>query len=1132
MERIDLLRLAGEKVIVLDGAMGTSLQRYKLNIDDFRGLEGCNDILVETRPDVVKEIHAGYLDAGCDVIETNTFGTNGIVLAEYGMAERTLELNRTGAAVAREVAEDFSSPDRPRYVLGSVGPGTKLPSLGQVSFDELRAAFVPQFRGLMQGGADAVCIETCQDLLQTRAAIFAAREAFSAEGRRVPVFVSVTIESNGTMLVGSDIQTAIASLWPMGIDVLGVNCATGPAEMKRHIARLSRFGPQRLMAMPNAGLPENVDGNIVYTLTPERFADWLEGFVREDGVGIVGGCCGTTAAHLAELVSRVGSLPAPVRDVSRPAELASLYQAVPMRQVPPPLMIGERTNATGSKQFRSMLLDDDLAGMLAVAREQERGGAHTLDVSVAYAGRSEADDMTRFLSDLVRTARLPITIDSTNQGVIERALKLCGGRSSINSINLEEGLEKLDAVASLARDFGAAVIALAIDETGMAMTAEHKLEVAERIFARCTEEHGLGPQDLVFDMLTFTVASGDSSTRTAAVETLKAVEEFKKRHPDVLTVLGVSNVSFGLRPAARRVLNSVFLSLAVERGLDQAIVNARGIIPLYRIADQLREAATRLLLNDRSGGDPLTAYMELFDKEGPAGKGGSKAAARGPDLLPEQAVRRMVVDGVSKGMDALLDRLVEQGLAPEKIINTILISAMKEVGQLFGSGRMQLPFVLQSAETMRAAVNYLERFFVESSGRELGGAGGVLVLGTVKGDVHDIGKNLVDIIISNNGFRVVNLGTRLEIEEILNAAREHEADAVGMSGLLVKSTIVMKENLEEMRRRGWTIPVLLGGAALTRDFVEGELARAYRAPVFYCRDAFDGLNAMNEIVGNTAPGTRAVAAGPAERGGPERTGTDSGGRCEPAGTTAPVPKPPFFGTRLVKDIPLDDVFSMVNETRLFKGQWRFRRGKMSSEEYEELTETEVRPLLALLKEQCIEDRLIRPRAVRGYFHCFSRNDSLVILDRGGEEQSLFHFPRIPDAAHPCIADWFHPEDSGIPDVIGMFVVTVGQSVVDESARLYSKNRYRDYLLLHGLAVECAEATAEWMHKRMRRELKLGKEAGPRFSFGYPACPDLDSQTILFDLLTPGRIGVTLSKGMQMVPEHSVSAIIVHAIGRS
>jgi 5-methyltetrahydrofolate--homocysteine methyltransferase len=1156
MTRIpSLLQLAEEKVIVLDGAMGTMLQNYTLSLDDFAGQEGCNEILVETRPEIIKAIHNGYFEAGCDAVETNTFGANGIVFAEYGLVPRTLEINRIAAQLAREAADSHSSSSSPRYVIGSVGPGTRLPSLGHIDFDTLRNAFLPQMQGLIQGGADAICIETCQDLLQVKAAIDAARKAYEIEQRQLPIFVSITIEQTGTMLVGSDLQTAIAALRPMGIDVLGLNCATGPSEMKRHVEHLSQYGPHHIMAMPNAGLPETVDGNIVYTLTPEQFADWVEGFVADNKVGFVGGCCGTTAEHLKVLVDRVGQRPAPVRTIPpRAAEAASLFQAVPLRQIPPPLLYGERTNSNGSKEFRRYLLANDTDGMLSVAREQEKGGAHLLDVSVAYVGRDEASDMDTFLQRLVQINRLPLSIDSTTPEVIEAALKRCGGRCVINSINLEDGWERLDRIAGMARRFGAAVICLAIDEQGMAMTSRHKLEVAERIYERCTAVHGMVPQDLIFDMLTFTVASGDPDSRRTGLETLEAIRLFKQRHPECLTILGVSNVSFGLKPRARKILNSVFLDAAVRSGLDQAIVNARGIIPLYRIDVEQREAAERLLIDDHSHGDPLTTYMALFEVEARP----RKHHHTGEKQPADKSLHQAIVDGVRKSLETHLDALMHEGLAPVEIINTILINAMKEVGRLFGSGSMQLPFVLQSAEVMKQAVSYLRQFMTAEDTTNRG----TLVLATVKGDVHDIGKNLVDIIVSNNGFNVVNLGTKIEIETMIKAAQDNNALAIGMSGLLVKSTVIMKENLEELARRSLEYPVLLGGAALTREFVNKDLRAIYGDKVQYCADAFEGLQAImalsgDEMAKSTGPAEPDPLLRPRSESAPRvslsatpeapevpesRPGNSPGNELSPPQVdyTVPVPAPPFFGAEVIKQIPLTEVFSLLNETTLFRGQWRYRRGTMNREEYERLTDNTIRPTLQEWQQRVTRENLILPQAVYGYFPCFRRGNEVHLLSQDEEPLATFQFPRKQTEPHYCVADFFRDEHAETRDIIGLFAVTTGSTVATEVARLFAADKYQDYLHLHGLAVESAEAAAEWLHARMRTELgiaehdKTGPQAivqqgyrGSRYSFGYPACPDLDSQRPLFKLLNPGLVGISLSETCQMVPEYSVSAIVVH-----
>ena len=1131
MKRPELLELAREKIVVLDGGMGSAILERNPTIDDFAGLEGCSEILLDTHPQWIQEFHHGFLAVGCDAVETNSFGANAVVLEEFGIAHRTEELSRKAARLAREVADDFT--DKPRYVLGSMGPGTRLPSLGHITYDEMHAAFLPQARGLLAGGAHALCIETCQDLLQVKTVVHAARQAMATLNRTVPLFVSITIESTGTMLVGSDVQAAIASLLPLGINALGLNCATGPAEMKRHVQHLSRYGPPHIMAMPNAGLPENVGGQVVYRLTPQEFAKWVSGFALEDGVGLVGGCCGTTPDHLAALVQRVEGLRPAARTPETRRQAASLFQAVPMRQSPPPLMVGERANANGSREFRQRLLDEDLEGMLAVAREQEKGGAHLLDICVAYVGRDEARDMERLVPLLARNIKLPLVIDSTDPLVIESALKRHGGRCIINSINLEDGEGKLDTIASLARKYGAGVIALVIDEQGMAMTTAKKIEVAGRIFDLCVQRHGLSPQDLIFDMLTFTVASGDAATRNAAVETLAAIQQFKGAHPDVHTILGVSNVSFGLKPASRRILNSVFLHLAVEQGLDQAIVNARAIVPLYRIAERLADCARRLLLNDTTKGDPLTEYMELFADT----KKTKKTESQRQQLPPEERLKEMIVDGVQKGLGDLLDQLLEAGHKPVDVINQLLIPAMKVVGELFGSGQMQLPFVLQSAETMKAAVKQLEPHMEKSDIISKG----TLVLATVKGDVHDIGKNLVDIIVSNNGFNVVNLGIKVPVEEMLKSAQEHNALAIGMSGLLVKSTVVMKENLEEMMRRGVGTPVLLGGAALNHKYVDEDLKSIFGSNVAYCLDAFSGLDAMSRLSENLPLEEPVNAVKSSGSTVPKLGEPDLSQWALPQiDRTVEVPAPPFVGSRHLAQIDLEPVFDKINQLTLFRGQWRYRRGKMGKEEYEALLDSRVRPAFEHWKQRVASESLFELQAVYGWFPCASEGNELALYGASGDEAGRFSLPRKRTEPHLCVADYFRPTTFENRDLVGMFVVTIGNRASEKIAELYKADRYTDYLHLNGLAVETAEAAAEWLHGEMRDELGISAEdasgeqamvrqgyRGSRYSFGYPACPNLEDQGLLFKLLDPARIGIELTESFQMVPEHSVSAIVVH-----
>ncbi len=1141
-----LLQLMDEKVVVFDGAMGTSLQAQDLTLDDFEGLEGCNEVLSASRPDAVRRVHDEFLAAGADVVETNTFGGVQVVLAEYGIEDRAHELALRSAQLAREVAAAHSTADRPRFVCGSIGPGTKLPSLGHIGYRDLRDAFLPLAVGLVEGGVDILIVETCQDILQAKAALDAAHRAVAGGGREVPVMASVTIEATGSMLVGTDIAAAAAALLPLGVDSFGLNCATGPDQMVRHLQFLSRHGAPRLSVMPNAGLPENIGGQTVYPLKPEELADWHERFVREEGAGIVGGCCGTVPAHIRAVAERVGSLEAPRRDPQRPAETASLYQAVTMVQTPPPLIVGERTNANGSKEFRERLLADDLEGMVAVARDQERGGAHLLDVCVAYVGRDERVDMERLIPQLARQVRMPLVIDSTDPASIEAALERHGGRCVINSINLEDGEERLDQIVTLARRFGAALVALVIDEEGMALTVERKLAVAQRIHRICVERHGLAPQDLIFDMLTFTVGSGDPEMRRAALETLEAIEQGKRLLPGIHTILGISNVSFGLKPAARRILNSVFLAEAVERGLDQAIINARGITPLHRIPDGLKDICHRLLHADfSSAGDPLTQLLEHYEDAVAAGRTSVAAA----DLPPAEQLKHKIINGEKKGLEELLDGLRASGREPLDLVNGLLIPAMKVVGDLFGNGQMQLPFVLQSAETMKAAVSILEPHMptTETQSR------GTLVLATVKGDVHDIGKNLVDIILTNNGYTVVNLGIKVLLEQMLEAVEQHRAHAIGMSGLLVKSTLVMKENLEEMKRRGLDIPVLLGGAALTREYVEQDLRRIYGPGVHYGEDAFSALRLLGEIRDGTASTSPARDPDPDPLTRPRQESSralslvtplpveESAVTLPEIDLTVAVPRAPWLGVREAGRIPLEQLYPLLNETTLFRGQWRYRRGTLTRDQWSEMIEKEVRPVFEQIKGQCLEEPLLVPRGVVGWFHCHRENDAVVVHSpEPGGEPVRFTFPRRRTAPHHCIADYFRPGPDGEPDLIGMFVVTVGPDASKREKELFEAGHYRDYLHLHGFSVEVAEAAAEWLHARMREELGIagsdqaGVQAmvrqgyrGSRYSFGYPACPDLEQQRPLFRLLQPERIGITLSESCQMDPEQSVSAIVVH-----
>jgi 5-methyltetrahydrofolate--homocysteine methyltransferase len=1132
-----------ERVLIFDGGMGTSIQDRNLSPDDFGGKDGCNEILVLTKPQVIREIHAGFLEVGCDAIETNSFGASRLVLGEYDLAEKTYEINYAAAQLAREVAADFSTPDHPRFVVGAMGPGTRLPSLGQISFDDLTAMYTEQARGLMDGGADVLLIETCQDILQAKAAIIGCQDAMrAADSSRLPLMVQVTMESSGSMLLGTEIGAALTTLEAYDLDVIGLNCATGPQEMVEHIRYLGRHCRKGISCLPNAGLPRMEGGRARYLLTPDELAAFHRTFVEEYGVGIVGGCCGTTPAHLKRVVEAIGRRAARRRAPEYPPAAASLYASVPFRQDQSFLIVGERTNANGSRQFRDLLLAGDYDGMVSMAKDQAKEGAHVLDVCVDYVGRDGVADVLEVVHRFVTQCTLPLVIDSTEAPVIEAALKLIGGRAVINSVNLEDGEQGRPAkVFPMARRYGAAVVCLLIDEEGQARSLEWKLRVARRLHDLAVNRYGLEPPDLIFDALTFPLTSGQEDLRRDGIATLEAIRRIKAELPGVFTILGVSNVSFGLKPAARQVLNSVFLHLAIAAGLDAAIVNASRILPMNRIEPRQLEVARQLIFDERRDGyDPLTEFMGLFESAG----AGKKATATEPPRTLEERLKARIVDGERPGLEALLDEALERYDALT-IINEILLDGMKTVGDLFGSGQMQLPFVLQSAEVMKAAVGHLERFMERAGGQSKG----KIVLATVKGDVHDIGKNLVDIILSNNGYTTFNLGIKQPIGPIIEAALRHKVDAIGLSGLLVKSTLVMKENLEELNARDLSrFPVILGGAALTRGYVEEDLQALYKGEVFYAGDAFDGLRLMGEILSREA--SEAQGAEPAARRpqparrparpAPQSTESPEGIRSD-VRTDVPIPAPPFFGARVVAEIPLAEIFAFVNEVALFRTQWQFHRGKGARDRFDELIRTHVRPIYERWKARCEEERILLPRVVYGYFPCQSEGNELIVYAEDSRTPRVrFAFPRQPGGRHLCIADFFAGRDSGRVDVLGCLLVTVGRRASEVTRDLFAQHNYTDYLYLHGLSVEAAEALAELWHKRMREELGIAVEDSPdltrlfrqgyhgsRYSFGYPACPNLEDQAKLFELLEPERIGVELSEEFQLDPEQSTSAILVH-----
>ncbi|MFD4374049.1 methionine synthase [Streptomyces sp. NPDC058486] len=1126
------------RVVVADGAMGTMLQAADPTLDDFTGLEGCNEILNLTRPDIVASVHREYFAAGVDCVETNTFGANLAALAEYGVEDRVYELSEAGARVAREVADACTAEDgRPRWVLGSIGPGTKLPTLGHIGYGPLRDAFQQNAEGLIRGGADALLIETSQDLLQTKAAVIGARRALDWVGLDLPVIVQVTVETTGTMLLGSEIGAALTALEPLGIDMIGLNCATGPAEMAEHLRHLARHARIPLSVMPNAGLPVLTSDGAHYPLGPEELADAQEEFVRSYGPALVGGCCGTTPAHLRAVVDRVRGAAVLERRPAPEPGAASLYSHVPFRQDTSYLAIGERTNANGSKKFREAMLDGRWDDCVEMARDQIREGAHLLDLCVDYVGRDGVADMEELAGRFATASTLPIVLDSTEVPVLRAGLEKLGGRAVVNSVNYEDGdgpESRFAKVAALAREHGAALMALTIDEEGQARTAEKKVEIAERLIADLTSNWGIRESDILIDTLTFTICTGQEESRKDGVATIEAIRELKRRHPDVQTTLGLSNISFGLNPAARLVLNSVFLDECVKAGLDSAIVHASKILPIARLAPEQVEVALDLIHDRRREGyDPLQRLLELF--EGATAQ--SLRAGKADELaaLPlEERLRRRIIDGEKNGLEADLDAALA-GRPALEIVNEVLLDGMKTVGELFGSGQMQLPFVLQSAEVMKTAVAHLEPHMERSDAD----GKGTIVLATVRGDVHDIGKNLVDIILSNNGYDVVNIGIKQPVSAILEAAEEHRADVIGMSGLLVKSTVIMKENLEELNGRGLagTYPVILGGAALTRAYVEQDLHEIYQGEVRYARDAFEGLRLMDALMGVKRGVPGAVLPPLKQRRVPKRETPLEVREPEPAGRSDvaadnPVPEPPFLGTKVVTGIPLDAYAPWLDEAALFKGQWGLKDAGT--------IETEGRPRLRTLLDRVEREGLVEAAVVHGWFPCVSKGDDLIVLDEDGGERTRFSFPRQQRGRRLCLADFHRAEDSGEVDVVGLQVVTVGSRIGEETARLFAADAYRGYLELHGLSVQLAEALAEYWHARVRADWGIAgadpagldgmlrtEYQGCRYSLGYPACPDLEDRAKIAALLRPERIGVELSEEYQLHPEQSTDAIVVH-----
>jgi 5-methyltetrahydrofolate--homocysteine methyltransferase len=1171
----DFLKAVSERVVVYDGAMGTNIQFRNLTADDYWGKEGCNELLVLSRPDVIADIHAAFYGVGCDVVETDTFGSTRIVLSEYGLEDRTRELNLTACKVAREVAAQFSTPERPRFVAGSIGPTTKLPSLGHITWDAMLAAYLEQAEALIEGNVDVLLVETCQDILQAKCAVAACFDAMHKARRRVALQVQVTLESTGTMLLGTEIGAALTALEVFDVDAIGLNCATGPLEMNDAVRYLGVNSTKHISVLPNAGLPQNVSGHAVYLLKPEQLGAYLKHFVEDYGVRIVGGCCGTTPEHLKAVVDAVSGLTPAVHAVKAMAAASSAYTTVPLDLEPKPLIVAEEMNTTTRMEsFRNMVRAGDYDGILTLAKKLVNDGSHMLDLCCAVVGEDEKAYMSNVLEKIATRVPAPILIDTTEAEVLEEALKRTPGKAIINSINLEDGEKRSGRVLPMAKRYGAAVIALTIDEEGMALTSEKKIAIAKRIFDLAVNKYGMRPQDLIFDALTLPISTGQEDYRSAGVETLKAVEGIKRALPECSTILGVSNISFGLNAYARRVLNSVFMHEAVNHGLDMAIVNYSKIYPLYKIPEAEVVLARKLIYGDRGAGDPLQNYMAHFAAM--KGKHEVVPIAHAASLAVEDKLKFCIIQGEKGVGDGAGRQTIEQILetaletyTPLEIINTILLDAMRTVGDLFGARKMQLPSVLDSAGVMKAAVAHLEPKMEKSEGSQKG----TMVLATVKGDVHDIGKNLVDIILTNNGYKVINLGIKQWAETIIHAAEEHKADAIGLSGLLVKSTLEMKYVLQDLELRGLKFPVICGGAALTRKYVEDDLRREYSSAVFYAEDAFAGLHAMEKLSG--AEREETIQAGSVVREFSRvKLMADASLPQAPRDPIPPadIPQPPFWGVRTERaaDFDLKTLFEYINPTALFKNQWQLKTA--SPEDYARLVKEKYKPILAALQQDAIEGGWFDPKAVYGYFPCQSNGNDLIVyapapgltledfrqaspsfdttaVAAGGAmpadlpELLRFTFPRQvdPEGRRLSISDYFLPQSGGRADVIALSVVTIGDRASAETQRLFETGEYTRYLYLHGLSVETAEALAEFLHRRIRQQLQIAQDdaerigdlfhqkyRGSRYSFGYPACPHMEDQTKLFALLRPEEnIGVRLTTTYLLEPEQSTSAIVVH-----
>ncbi len=1143
-----------KRPLIIDGAMGTQLQDRsdRITAEQWEGNEGCNELLNITAPKILEEIYHTYLTAGADLLTTNTFGAFDWVLDEYQIGHRAYELARAGAEIVKRECDKFSTPEHPRFVLGSIGPGTKLPSLGHIHYDTMLKGYTECALALIDGGTDLFLLETCQDPLQIKAALHACQTANSERGTELPIMVSATIELAGTMLIGTDAQTIATIMEPFDILSLGFNCGTGPEQYGKHIKILSEVWGKPISVHANAGLPQNRGGYSFYPMGPDEFADKQESFLAYEGVAFLGGCCGTTPQHIRALVNRVSSIVPKAPIGSQPAALASLFNTVALMQDPAPLLIGERSNATGSKAFKDLLLAEDYEGTLSVGQQQVRAGAHILDVSVGFAGRDETRDMNKIMALYAQKIPLPLMPDSTQTAALEEALKMIGGKAIINSVNLEDGIEKFDVVCALAKKFGAALVCLTIDETGMAKTVERKLEVAERIYERATQLHGIKAEDLVFDVLTFTLGSGDVEYADAAIQTIDAIRALRLKHPEVGTTLGLSNISFGLDKDARPYLNSIFLDHCIKAGLTSVIINVKHIIPLNKISQEEQDICNDLLFNRLPNGKALFDFIDHFSTKEAVDNEAEDEAYKA--LSSEEKIAKLLMDGDKERMIPLVEE-ARHAIAPEKIVNEILINAMKVVGELFGSGQMQLPFVLQSAETMKTTVDYLNPFLPKQDKV----TETTLVLGTVKGDVHDVGKNLVDIILTNNGFKVINLGIKVDLDKFLEALKAGNVSAIGMSGLLVKSTQVMKENLVAMKEAGIKVPILLGGAALTRSFIDDFCRTNYDGPIFYCKDAFDGVTAMGRIeAGNLDTNLHGDAGLEKEKTEKKEIIIPPFEELSMPSREVSVPMPPFWGRRVMevgKDFSLELAFEWINHKILFKQRWGYNSKGLSKAAYEKQLETTVWPAYERIKKLFLDENLFDPTVLYGYYPVRSDDNTLLVFDESegwnsesdinteplseviGRAEHLFTFPRQSKKPHRALSDFFHRDRH---DVLAMTCVSAGNKLSAYEKGLYDEGKYTEYYLVHGLGVELAEALAEIVHKQIRLDLnicdnekpilsdvRMNKYQGSRYSFGYAACPDLELNKPLFALLRPEEFGIELSETFQIHPEQSTSALVVY-----